>query len=252
MKRTRERFSVSLSSGETLRGDIAYTGAPSGLAIVYVHGFGSHRGGEKSLALESACSARSICFASFDFRAHGQSDGSLRDLRASRLLEDLAAIRHYLVGRGIRRLGLVGSSMGAFASAWFGQQAGEVSGCVLLAPAFRFLQNRWSALSDAQREAWQQTGTHHFAGKWFEADIGYGLAEERDAYRWETLAERWNKPTLLIHGMADEVVPVSESLEFFETATFPYLQLRLFKNGDHRLTDYRFEIADEACRFLSE
>ena len=57
MKRTRERFSVSLASGETLRGDIAFSGAPSGLAIVYVHGFGSHRGGEKSIALEAACAA---------------------------------------------------------------------------------------------------------------------------------------------------------------------------------------------------
>ena len=51
----------------------------------------------------------------------------MRDLRASRLLEDLAAVRHYLIGRGIRRLGLVGSSMGAFASAWFeGSAVSEV------------------------------------------------------------------------------------------------------------------------------
>ena len=252
MKRTRERFSVSLASGETLRGDIAYTGAPAGLAIVYVHGYGSQRNGEKSQALESACAARGICFACFDFRGHGQSDGALRDLRASRLLEDLAAVRHFLVGRGIRRLGLVGSSMGGFASAWGGLQAGEVAGCVLLAPAFRFLQNRWESLGDEEREAWRRTGTHHFSGRWLNAELGYGLVEERDAFRFETLAERWNKPLLIVHGMADDIVPAKDSLDFVNAAPFPRIQLRLFKNGDHRLTEHRHDIAEEACRFLCE
>ncbi|QVL31845.1 alpha/beta fold hydrolase [Telmatocola sphagniphila] len=252
MKRSRESYSVSLASGETLRGDISYNGSPSGMAIVYVHGLGSFRGGEKSQALEDACAERGLCFSAFDFRGHGQSDGSLSDLTGSRLLEDLAAIRHYLMGRGIRRLGLVGSSMGGWASAWFGLQAGEVTRCVLLAPAFRFLQRRWESLTPEQQEDWKNQGSHLFTGQWVDAELKYAFAEERYAFSPTALAFRWQKPMLILHGLADDVVPVSDSWDFLNSCPYPHLQLRVFKNGDHRLTQFKAEIGQEACRFLSE
>jgi pimeloyl-ACP methyl ester carboxylesterase len=114
------------------------------MAVLYVHGFGSRRDGEKSEALAAACARRGWTFAAFDFRGHGSSDGAPRELTASRLLEDLSAIHGFLVAHGHPHLGLVGSSMGAFAAAWFAVRHPEaVVGCVLLAPAFRFLERRW-------------------------------------------------------------------------------------------------------------
>lgn len=250
--RTRERFSVTLATGEQIRGLISFTGSPSHLAIVYVHGFGGHCGGDKSLALEEACARRGLCFAAFDFRGHGRSDGTLRELRASKLLEDMAAVRHYLLGRGIERIGLVGSSMGGWAALWFALQAGEVHACVVLAPASRFLQRRWESLTEAEQEAWERDGIHHFTGRWVHADLEFGFAEERHAFRPEALADRWHKPLLIFHGMADDIVDHRDSLAFIEATRCPRVQLHLLKDGDHRLTAYKDFLAEESCRFLAD
>lgn len=224
----------------------------SGFAVVWVHGFGSHRGGEKSAAVRDACRERGWAFAAFDFHGHGESSGTMLDLRASCLIDDLNAVSLYLLHRGHTRLGLVGSSMGGFASAWFAlRRPQSVVGCAFVAPGFRFLTNRWDRLTEAEREEWRRTGRLRFRNQWVECELGYWLVEERDAYRPEDLAAAWNTPALIFHGMADEVVPADDSLDFVRRVAYPGVELRLFKDGDHRLTAYKDEIAAEACRFFA-
>ena len=110
---------------------LTFVEEPAEWAVLYVHGFGSTRMGEKPAAFEAACARRGWTFASFDFRGHGQSSGTLLELRPSGLLEDLTVVGEYLARRGVRRLGLVGSSMGGWASAWFSVRSPErVLACV--------------------------------------------------------------------------------------------------------------------------
>ena len=240
---------IQLPTGDTLRGDLR---SGSGRAIVYVHGFGSHRGGEKSVALAAECARRGWTFAAFDFRGHGTSAGTTRDLTASRLLEDLEAVRDFLVARGHSRLGLVGSSMGGFAAGWFAVRHPEaVTGCVLLAPAFRFLERRFAGLTDAELDEWQRTGVRRMRNEWVDVEVGYGLLEERAAFAPDDLARRWRTPTLIFHGLADDVVPAADSLAFVAATACLEVELRLLKAGDHRLTAFKDEIAAEACRFFA-
>ena len=104
--KAREEKSVSLQlpAGGTLLVYVSYTGEPREEAVVYVHGFGSTRSGEKPRALETACERRGWTFASFDFRGHGGSSGTLVDLRGSHLLEDLEAVHACLSNWGVRYL----------------------------------------------------------------------------------------------------------------------------------------------------
>jgi pimeloyl-ACP methyl ester carboxylesterase len=232
-----------------LRGDLR---AGSDRAVVYVHGFGSHRGGEKALALAAECGRRGWTFAAFDFRGHGTSTGAMRDLTASRLLEDLGAVRTLLAVRGHARLHLIGSSMGGFAAAWFAaRQPDAVAGCVLLAPAFRFLDRRYSSISEAEREEWRRTGVRRFRNEWVDAEIGYRLVAERADFDANELARRCRVPLLLFHGLADDVVPAGDSLAFIEATDNPDVELRLLKAGDHRLTVFKDELAAEAFRFFA-
>src|SRR5262245_57869292 len=119
-----ERVRIPVGGAEMV-GDVALAGPGDGWAVVWVHGFGSRRGGEKSEALRAACGRRGWSFAAFDFLGHGESGGSMAGLRGSGLLTELEAVRRWLAGRGVRRLGLVGSSMGGWASAWFARQVPE-------------------------------------------------------------------------------------------------------------------------------
>jgi alpha-beta hydrolase superfamily lysophospholipase len=226
------------------------TGAHPDFAVLWVHGFGSHRGGEKAAAVKAECSRRGWAFAAFDFRGHGESAGAMHDLRASGLLADLAAIRHVLAERGHTRLGLVGSSMGGFAAAWFANSNPDVVGCVLLAPAFGFLQRRWDRLTEAERDEWRRTDRLRVTNDWVDVEVGYGLIEEREQFRPDALAAGWRTSALLIHGCEDSVVPAADSLEFLRRVEYPQVELRLLKGGDHRLTAHKDEIAAAAGLFF--
>lgn len=249
-----EPITLPLPGGGSLKGDYQPGGGTRPeFAVLWVHGFGSHRGGEKAAAVRGECARRGWAFAAFDFRGHGESPGAMHDLRASGLLSDVAAVRHFLAGRGHTRFGLVGSSMGGFAVAWFAVRNPEaVVGCVLLAPAFGFLHRRWERLSEEEREAWKRTGRLRVTNEWVDTEIGYGLIEERDQFRPEDLAAAWRTPALIFHGAADDVVPDADTLEFFRRVGYPRVELRLFKDGDHRLTAYKDEIAAEAGRFFAD
>jgi uncharacterized protein len=244
-----ERVDIRLPGGEVLRGDLRLS--RSALAVVYVHGLGSHRGGDKALALADECQRRGLSFFAFDFRGHGESDGTTRELTATRLLEDLSAVRDFLESRGHQRLGLVGSSMGAFAAAWFAARHPEVvASCVLIAPAFRFLDRQWERLSDRERADWARAGVRRVQNEWIDLELRYGLMADRSAFDAAELARGWRTPLLIFHGLADDLVPAVDSLEFAAASPYPGIELRLWKAGDHRLTVYKEEIAAEACRFL--
>lgn len=246
-----ETVRIPTGQGE-LVGDLSFAQEAGDWAVVWVHGFGSRRGGDKSQAVEAACSRRGWAFAAFDFRGHGQSSGVMRELRVGGLLEDLGAVREFLASRGIRRFGLIGSSMGAFAAAWYALRVGRdvVPACVLLAPALRFIHGRWETLSAEQREQWRRTGVLPVQNEWVTAELGFGLAEERTQYPAGELAARWDRPLLIYHGIRDAVVPFSTSVAFVEMTGCPEVELRLLKDGDHRLTEFAGAIAEEACRFL--
>jgi alpha-beta hydrolase superfamily lysophospholipase len=251
-ERRRESPRLPLPGGGFLQGTLSHPGRPGAAAVLYVHGFGSVRGGRKAMALERACSRRGWTFAAFDFRGHGDSPGTLLELRGSALQEDLEHIAAYFAGRGVSRLLPLGSSMGAWAAAWFALRRRDlVPACALAAPAFDFLGRWWRRLDEAARAAWRQTGRQRVRNEWLDVEVGYGLMAERDRFPPERLAAEWATPLRVFHGLRDETVPYGDSLAFVERVACPDVELHLFKDGDHRLQGFEEEVAESACRFFA-
>jgi uncharacterized protein len=240
------------STNQMIEGDLSLSDSNSDVAVIFVHGYGSHRRGDKSTHLRQICERQAISFASFDFRGHGKSSGSMRALTISGLVEDLETIHRGLLDHGIERTVLVGSSMGGLASGWFAAKFPEkILGLVLIAPAFKMLERRWSRLTEEERIHWQQTGTHRFEGPYNSVDHDFAFMAERSMFQINDLAPKVACPSLLFHGMKDDIVPCEDSLEFLQLSDNPNLELRLLKSGDHRLTDFKDEIAAEVCRFFN-
>ena len=249
--RRKDTVRLPLPAAGALQAYVSYSSTDKDFAVVYVHGFGATRLGVKSEALEAACERRGWTFASFDFRGHGQSTGTMLELRGSILLEDLDALREYLIGRGIRRFCPVGSSMGGWAAAWFAMRhPNTVPGCVLLAPALDFPRSRWAGLTEDERRLWQDTGRLRVRNEHVDTEIGYGLIEEKGLFQLDRLEEGLTQPVLIFQGLEDEVVAYSECLEFIKKAVQADVELHLFKNGDHRLLSYRDQMAEAACEFF--
>lgn len=127
---------------------------------------------------------------------------------------------------------LIGSSMGGYLAA-LTASAREVRAMVLLAPAVDFAQRWRERLGPARVAAWRERGveeTFHYAQQ-RQAQIGYGLLEDADRHApWPRVA----CPTLVFHGVQDDVVP-QDRVERWVAQT-PSATLELLETG-HEMTD---------------
>jgi uncharacterized protein len=254
---------MSLRASETVRLDVApgvwlqgqWSHGPElrEFAIVFLHGFCSVRYGEKAQALEESCARRGWTFATFDFRGHGESSGKLRELRGSGLLADLDTIYGFLNQHGVNRLCLFGPSMGGWAAAWYAlRRPGRVAATALVAPGFHILTARWDKLSPPEREEWRRTGVLRIKNQWLDAELGYGFMEEVSQFPPEELLRDYRTPTLIFQGLRDDVVPAAKTIAWVEACQNSQLELRLYKDGDHRLTDRKHEMAEAACEYFAQ
>jgi pimeloyl-ACP methyl ester carboxylesterase len=251
--RHRETIILPLPGGGALHGDVSW-GKAKGPALLFVPGFGSSRRGQKSEALEAACARRGWPFAAFDLRGHGDSSGTLHDLRPGGLQDDLDHVADALAGRGFPRLVVVGSSMGGWAACWFARRRPErVAACAALAPAFRFPGSLWHHLEGEVRDDWRQTGvlTVFNEARKRPEELSIELLADAERWRLEELAAGWATPLLLFHGVQDDVVPWTDAVAFLERAgTAAEVELRLYAQGDHRLLEYKDEMAEAICAFV--
>jgi pimeloyl-ACP methyl ester carboxylesterase len=243
---------LPLPAGGALYGRVSREDSAAGDAILFVHGFGSTHYGEKARALEAACARRGWTFASFDLRGHGRSGGRLQEMRAGSLQEDLDRVWEYLGGQGMRRLFVVGSSMGGWAGGWFTRRHPEVvPAFASVAPAFDFLGRWYRMLSEEQLRDWERSGRLRIHNIWLDVEINYGLVEDRDSFAAEKLADGWSTPAVIFHGVEDDTVPYTESLDFLRRVEGTAVELRLYRRGDHRLTAFKEQIAEAICEFFA-
>ncbi|MBS1810795.1 MAG: alpha/beta fold hydrolase [Acidobacteria bacterium] len=247
--RIQEIITISTQQQQRLRGRYASFSAQSPL-VIFAHGLGSTRNGEKAHALELECEKRVWAFAAFDFHGHGESVGTMQDLRGSRLLEDLKAITDWATTRGHQTIFLVGSSMGGWAASWFSAlHVGRITACAFIAPAFRFLE--FKRLTELERETWRQMGSLEVVNQWIDLALDYGLHAEAETYPFDLLVERFHTPSLIFHGMQDDTVSYHLSLEFAKRCTATEIQLWLINNGDHRLNAHKEMLARASCDFFA-
>jgi pimeloyl-ACP methyl ester carboxylesterase len=249
MERTNEQLALKMPGGQTIRGIYSFTTCNTAApAVIFAHGFGSNRVGEKSSALEAECVRRGWAFAACDFRGHGESDGTMLELRCSRLIEDLDSITAEVAKRTSGKIFLFGSSLGGWTSAWFAaRNPDRVAGCALVAPAFHFLEFR--RLSEEQRREWQRIGRLRWQNEFIDVEVEFGLTAEARKYPMEMLASEFRTPSIIFHGMADDLVPYRDSIEFTERCLIEDIELLLFKRGDHRLNRESEKMARLACDF---
>jgi len=244
---------VPSPSGFTLYGDVTVR-TRSRTALLYIHGLGSHRKGDKSKALAAAAFDAGWAFAAFDFHGHGQSGGTLRDLRCSRLQQDLDAILDALRAENLDRFYLVGSSMGGWAACWLAKRQGPsvIPAVVVLAPAFRFPQTRLTTLTPAEIASWRTRGFHTWTTPWMTMELDWNLMVDAEKFPLSQLGQGWRTPLRIYHGGLDDIVPWKDSLEFFEGLGPGPWSLTVLAEGDHRLTAQKTQIMKETIAWFGE
>lgn len=108
---------------------------------------------------------------------------------------------------------LIGSSLGGYLAALYAARHREVDRIILLAPAFGFARRWGVSLGLEALDEWQRTGARkvmHY-GLGGETDLSWRLMEDAALYEEQPAV---SQPTLIFHGIHDDVVPVDVSREF--------------------------------------
>ncbi|BAZ44589.1 hypothetical protein NIES4102_16010 [Chondrocystis sp. NIES-4102] len=144
---------------------------------------------------------------------------------------------------------LIGSSFGGLTSAWVAQAYQQVQSLILLAPAFGFPQSWYSKLHPQQLTQWQQSDSlpvYHY-GEAREIPLKYQFMTDAENYPLSGLKR--SLPTLIFHGINDQVVPIQVSRDYKSQ----HSQVKLIEfNSDHSLNDVKEEMWQEIREFINK
>jgi alpha-beta hydrolase superfamily lysophospholipase len=224
------------ADGFLLRGTLHLPAADNPPVVIGCHGLLSDRRSPKQIALAEACNALGLAFFRFDHRGCGESEGRLEAVaslegRASDLRH---AIRLLEAHPGLaRRIGLFGSSMGGAVCLRVASER-EVAAVVTFAAPVRS-----RPLTRPGRGPEDLPERRRMASLLREGfELGGVLGRVRNI--------------LVVHGEADDLVPLSHAHEIFDLAGEPK-RLLVQQGGDHLMRDaaHQAKFIRAASRWLS-
>ncbi|MEM7773417.1 MAG: YqiA/YcfP family alpha/beta fold hydrolase [Cyanobacteria bacterium P01_A01_bin.37] len=129
---------------------------------------------------------------------------------------------------------LIGSSFGGLTAAWLAEQCVGIERLVLLAPAFDFTTHWLPKLGEPALRQWKKTGemdVYHY-GYQRSARLSYAFIQDIQQYDEATISR--SLPTLILHGIHDEVIPIEASRHYRQSR--PWVSLQEL-DSDHGLAD---------------
>ena len=199
--------------------------------VIFLHGFTSSKDRPHNIA---SCEAmREVGFATlrFDLYGHGESGGEFRRHTLFKWISNTMAVINYVRGlEFVTDIYLSGHSQGGLVAALVaGMEADRVGGLILRAPAFM--------IPRCAREG-------NMLGRGFdprhipdEVQVIKGLTLDSDYIRVaqtihvDDYIERFAGPVLLIHGDADDTVPIQESIR--AARMYPKCRLEILPGETH-------------------
>lgn len=230
--------------GQKLSGIVE--GAPSSAGVICCHGMLSIKEGPKHTQIVSRVAEHGMMALRFDFAGRGESEGEIYDLSYSNQIEDLAAAIEWMGQQGVTRVGVFGSSMGGAVALLTAAKDTRVRAVATVAAvAYPKLLSRRYPEDVAD---WKERGFIEVEG----VKIGAQFIE--DARRHDVIGAvvQAGVPLLVVHGLDDRVVPVSDADDI--AAAAESVSMCLVEGADHRFSGKRqLEIlVDDVVDFFTQ
>ncbi|NOX36678.1 MAG: alpha/beta fold hydrolase [Calditrichaeota bacterium] len=193
--------------------------------MIYLHGFASGPGSTKGQYFLERLAAAGIQLEIPDLTGG--------DFEHTTITRQLDAVQQLLQSCE-EDVCLIGSSLGGWLATLIAEEFSCVTRMVLIAPAFRFVSRQSRIFGEAALAEWKRRGylpVYHY-GTRSTRQLHYHFLE--DARKYESIVPRRNIPTLVFHGIYDESVPYSLSVDYLKTN--PQARIVLLAS-DHGMTD---------------
>ena len=206
-------------------------------AYVYLHGFASSPRSRKAQDLRDRFAALNLTL-----RIPDLNQNDFTHLTLTRQIQQVWA--------GFppdQPIAIIGSSLGGLTAAWVGEHCPQVDRLVLLAPAFEFLTHWLPKLGDKLLREWQSGKplmVYHYGAEQL-LPLNYQFVIDCDRYSLAQLQKQI--PTLIMHGVHDEVIPIQASRNYAYLR--PWVELVEF-DSDHALAEVSQAIWGSITQFL--
>jgi alpha-beta hydrolase superfamily lysophospholipase len=216
---------------DSLSGVLHYPAGAVHSAVILCHGMESSKDSEKLVYMAEALAQRGILALRFDFACAGESSGHFENLTYSGEVDDIHAAYDLVQSRHPGKTAIFGSSMGGTVALLYAGNQPSICGVATLAAPVHPERFPARLLTSAEIEQWRRRGYVFYNGK----RLNVSLLDDLEKIDVCQAAARIRCPLLIVHGDADEVVPVAEARELYDLVRADK-QLMIVKGGDHRLS----------------
>jgi hypothetical protein len=180
--------------------------------VVLCHGFSTSKDGRTYMGLEEILNLKGITTFRFDFYGHGESGGRFEDITTSEAVDDVLNALEYVHNSGFKQIGLFGSSFGGMASILAASRSDLPSLLALKSPVTDYRNMALTQLSDAEAEEWKEKGFIEIEPINDEKRrLNFSFYQDAKKTHAYDAALEISIPTLIVHGEADETVPIEQS-----------------------------------------
>ena len=214
--------------------------------VVLVHGFTGNWEGAKHILLNLSKRLQAEGFAVIRFSCRGTfpSEGMFKEMTVVREVEDLNAILAYARAQGYEHIHLLGESMGgALITLAYDE---TISSMTYWYAAFDFPDTDFaSKITDdvhalAAKQGWVPYKSWQLGREFIESINQYVLYDE---------LKKIKCPTIILHGDADEEVPVAQAQKAFDLLQSKK-EIHILKGADHCFRNGQEKAIDLTVQFL--
>ncbi len=226
-----DNFKFINHRGLSLSGRIYSGNSNHKSGLIFSHGLFSSKDGYKITRIADTIIDSGFDLMTFDFTFSGESSGNITDISVSEEVEDLKCAIRFFKNKGIEKIHLMGSSMGASVTILTAStNMFEIESLILIATPVTFTQ----LLPDKNKI---EIDSLDHNGYTFITGIKVNNRFIKELFEIDMLAAIKNIriPSLLIHGKKDAVVDSSNLDSFIRNSPSKCTSI-IIEDGDHNLT----------------
>ncbi len=210
------RIDIEVSAGERTTMVLAEPDTQTDKVVLLCHGFMSDNESSTNMDLTKRLLPKNIATCRFDFDGHGAHPRPLQEMLMTRCLNQVDAILKGLSEQGYSKIGLLGSSFGGLIAIHAAARHPIVSVVALKCPVSNYPPLWRDRLGEAGMRMWKENNLLTFSSPDGRARLEYSYYEDLLNYDTYQDAATIKVPILIVHGDADEDVPISQSEALFD------------------------------------